>query len=156
MVSSCLGKLNSTHFGQEVQELWLELTSLVHGDDLRATEAPYPAGQYGACHTLDCEVRNRNGFWPAREAVNCSEAVCVACWRKGPHEVYVDVKVTGCWQREFSHWSNCVESLWSPGKLVPKWGNPSVCPATPNTVLYMWVLEYYVAGEWCIFDVLAM
>jgi hypothetical protein len=36
-VGGCLGKLNSTHFGQGVEELRFELTSLVGGDGLRVT-----------------------------------------------------------------------------------------------------------------------
>jgi hypothetical protein len=72
MVSGCPGKLNSTHFGQGVEELRLELPSLVGGDGLRATEARYPAGKEGACHSFGCDVRDGNGFWPAREAVDRS------------------------------------------------------------------------------------
>jgi hypothetical protein len=50
MVGGCPGELNSTHSGQEVDESRLELTSLVSGDGLRATEAGYPAVNEGACH----------------------------------------------------------------------------------------------------------
>jgi hypothetical protein len=46
---------------------------------LRPTEAGFPAGQQGACHGVGCDVRDRDDFRPAGEAVDCSEAVCVAC-----------------------------------------------------------------------------
>jgi hypothetical protein len=79
MVGGCPGELNSSHSGQGVEELRLELTSLVGGDGLRATEAGYPAGHEGACHSLSIDVRDGNCFWPARETVDRSKAVCVAC-----------------------------------------------------------------------------
>jgi hypothetical protein len=72
MVGSCPGKLNSTHFGQGVEELRLELTSLVGGDSLRATEAGYPAGKGGTCHGFGCDVWGEDGFWPSREVVDSS------------------------------------------------------------------------------------
>jgi hypothetical protein len=65
-----------------------------------------------------------NGFRPACEAVGCSEAVCIACWRwKRSDEIYVDVKKTGCRQREISHRSNCVAGDF--GALT---GLASPCP----------------------------
>jgi hypothetical protein len=68
MVGGCQGKLNSTHFGQGVEELRLELSSRVGGDGLRATEAGYPAGQEDTCHGFGCNVRDGDGCWPACEA----------------------------------------------------------------------------------------
>jgi hypothetical protein len=65
MVGGCPGKLNSTHFGQGV-----ELSSLVGGGDLRATEAGYPAGKEGTCHGFGCDVWDGNGFWPAHKAAD--------------------------------------------------------------------------------------
>jgi hypothetical protein len=38
-------QLNAAHLGQGFEKLGFELTSLLSGDDLRATEAGYPAGQ---------------------------------------------------------------------------------------------------------------
>jgi hypothetical protein len=29
--------------------------------------------------SFGCDVRNRDGFWPSSEVVNCSEAECVSC-----------------------------------------------------------------------------
>jgi hypothetical protein len=55
-----------------MEELRLELTSLVSGDGLRATETGYPAGQEGPCHGFSCNVREGDGFWPVREAVDRS------------------------------------------------------------------------------------
>jgi hypothetical protein len=72
MVGGCPGKLNSTHFGQAVEELRLKLSFLVGGDGLRATEARYPAGKEGACHGVCCDVRDGNGFWLVCEAVDRS------------------------------------------------------------------------------------
>jgi hypothetical protein len=72
MVGGSPGKLNSSHFGQRVEELQLELTSLVGGDGLWATEAGYPAGKEGTCHGFSCDVWDGVGFWPAREAVDRS------------------------------------------------------------------------------------
>jgi hypothetical protein len=66
MVDGCPGKLNSTQFGQGVEDLWLKRTSLVDGDGLRATEA----GQEGAYHGVGCAVQDGDGFWPVREAVS--------------------------------------------------------------------------------------
>jgi hypothetical protein len=67
VVGGCPGELGSTHPGQGVEELRLELTSLVRGDSLRATETGYPADNEGVCHGLGCDVRDWNCFWPARE-----------------------------------------------------------------------------------------
>jgi hypothetical protein len=74
MVGGCPGKLNSTHFGQGVEELRLELTSLVGGDGLRATEAGYPVAKAkeGTCHGFGCDVWDGNGLWPSREAFDRS------------------------------------------------------------------------------------
>jgi hypothetical protein len=46
---------------------------------LWTTKAGYPARQKGAYHGVGCDVRDRDGFRPAGEAIDCSEAVCVAC-----------------------------------------------------------------------------
>jgi hypothetical protein len=73
------GQLYSTQFGQGAKQLRLDLTSLVGGDGLRATEAGYPSGNEGACHSLGSDVRDGSCFWPARETVDRGEAVCVAC-----------------------------------------------------------------------------
>jgi hypothetical protein len=78
MVGGFPGKLNSTHFGQGVEELRLQLTSLIGGDGLRATKAGYPAGKEGTCHGFGCDVWDGDGFWLSREAVDCSEAVCIS------------------------------------------------------------------------------
>jgi hypothetical protein len=45
MVGRCPRELYATQFGQGVEELRLELPSLVGGDGLRATESGYPAGR---------------------------------------------------------------------------------------------------------------
>jgi hypothetical protein len=79
MVGGCPGKLYSTHSGQGVEELRLELTPLVSADGLRATEAGYPAGSEGACHGLGIDVRDGNCFWPAFETVDRGEALSVVC-----------------------------------------------------------------------------
>jgi hypothetical protein len=92
MVGGCRGEQDSAHSGQGAEELRLELTALVRGDSLRATEAGYPAGNEGACHGFGCDVRDWDCFWPARVAVDRSEAVRIACrcWER-PHEVDVVV-----------------------------------------------------------------
>jgi hypothetical protein len=109
MVSGCPGKVNAREFVQGIEGLWLKVTTLVGGDGLQATVAWYPASQKAACHGVGRAVRDRNDLRPACEAVNCSEALLIACgpW-KGPDEIYVDVKETGYRQPEFSHWSNWV------------------------------------------------
>jgi hypothetical protein len=48
------------------------LTSLVDGDGLQATVVGYPAGQYGMCHIVGCDVWDGDNFWPAGETVDCS------------------------------------------------------------------------------------
>jgi hypothetical protein len=58
VVGGCPGELGSTHPGQGAEELRLELTSLVRGDSLRATETGYVAGNEGTCHDLGCDVRD--------------------------------------------------------------------------------------------------
>jgi hypothetical protein len=55
-----------------VEELRLELTSLVGGDGLRATETEYPAAKEGTCHGFGCDVWDEDGFWLSREAVDHS------------------------------------------------------------------------------------
>jgi hypothetical protein len=72
-------KLNSAHPGQGSEKLGFKLASLFISDDLWATEAGYPAGQESASHGIGCDVRDGDYFWPAGEAVNCGEAVCLAC-----------------------------------------------------------------------------
>jgi hypothetical protein len=91
-ISGRAGKLDTTSLGQVVEELGLKLTCLVGGDCLRATETGDPAGQESVCHGFSCDVRNGDGFWPSCKAVDCSEAVCVAClhWKRS-NEVYVDM-----------------------------------------------------------------
>jgi hypothetical protein len=64
--------------GQGVEELRLRLTSLVGSNGLRTTKAGYLTGQEDACHSVSCDVRDGDNFWPAGETVDCNEAVCVA------------------------------------------------------------------------------
>jgi hypothetical protein len=65
--------------------LRFKLPFLVGGDDLRTTEAGYPARQQGACHGVGCDVRDGDDFRPADETVDCSEQyVYPADFGRGP------------------------------------------------------------------------
>jgi hypothetical protein len=109
MTSNRPRKVNTAKLGEGVEELWLMLTSKVGGDGLRATETRYPTGQEGTFHSFGCDFRERNCFRPARDSVNCSEAVGITCGRgKWSDKIDVDVKKTGRWQCEISHKCNCV------------------------------------------------
>jgi hypothetical protein len=78
VVGGCSRDLNSKQSGQGLEKLRFELTSLVGGDGLWTTEAGYLALQQRACHGVACDVWDGHDFWPSGEAVDCSEAVCVA------------------------------------------------------------------------------
>jgi hypothetical protein len=92
-----------------VEELGFELTSVVGGDRLRATETGDPAGHESVCDGFGCDVRNGDGFWPSYETVYCIETVCeTSCHWKWSYEVDVNLTKTGCWRREISRWGSCV------------------------------------------------
>lgn len=58
-----------------MEELGLELVSLVCCDGLFLTEAGYPTREQNARHCLCGDVWKREGFWPMGEVVHCCEVV---------------------------------------------------------------------------------
>jgi hypothetical protein len=73
--SRCVGKMDSAHAGQGVEEVQLELLALVGDDGLRAPETSYASRQQGAGHRLCFDVCQGNGFRPACEVIYCRQAV---------------------------------------------------------------------------------
>ena len=72
-------EFDTAELRQVVEQLWLELSSLFSHDGLWTTKAWYPVREQGTWHCLCCDVRDREGFWPARETVYSSEAVLKSC-----------------------------------------------------------------------------
>jgi hypothetical protein len=79
-------EVDTTHLRQAVEELRLELASLISSDCLWTSKACYPAKEQGARHYLCCDVRDGEGFRPLSETVYSREAVLKSC-----RGIYVDV-----------------------------------------------------------------
>jgi len=79
VVGSRPAELDATHLRQAVEELRLELASLVGRDCLWTPKARYPAREQGLQHRLCCDVRDGEGFLPARETAYNREAVLKSC-----------------------------------------------------------------------------